>query len=67
MTLLIGTPWAREVGTTIVVGAEVDCLAAERAATIDERLTVFGTHGDGKVAEKGLGGVVVEFRCCFES
>ncbi|KAI1393972.1 uncharacterized protein F4822DRAFT_424429 [Hypoxylon trugodes] len=52
--LLIGTPWASIVVTAVVVGAEVDRLAAKRAALVDERLILLDAHGDGQVAERGL-------------
>ncbi|OTA93702.1 hypothetical protein M434DRAFT_30695 [Hypoxylon sp. CO27-5] len=41
---LIGTPRAGIVVTAVVVGAEVDCLAAERAALVDERLILLDAH-----------------------
>ena len=47
--LLIGTPRAGIVGTAVVVGAEVDRLAAKRAAAVDKRLTLLSAHGDGQL------------------
>lgn len=52
---LIGTPWAGVVGTAVVVGAEINCLAAKRAAVVDKRLMLLDAHGDGQVTERGLG------------
>ncbi|KAI1461521.1 hypothetical protein F4805DRAFT_235784 [Annulohypoxylon moriforme] len=49
---LIGTPRAGVVATAVVVGAEVDCLAAERAAMVDERFILFDAHGDGREFRK---------------
>ncbi|KAI1104108.1 hypothetical protein F4804DRAFT_332671 [Jackrogersella minutella] len=51
---LIGTPWAGIVVTAVIVSAEVDCLAAECAALVDERLILLDAHGDGQETEKGL-------------
>ncbi|KAI0120389.1 hypothetical protein F4776DRAFT_665866 [Hypoxylon sp. NC0597] len=51
---LIGTPWAGIVVTAIVVGAEVDCLAAERAALVDERLILLDAHGGRQVSGNSL-------------
>ncbi len=42
---LIGTPMASIVRSAIVMGSEVDGLAAKGAAVVDQRLMLLNSHG----------------------
>lgn len=61
---LIGTPRAGVVAAAVIMGSEVDCLAAERAALVDERLIFLDAHGDGQEAERSLGCVSGSWSWC---
>ncbi|KAI6090151.1 hypothetical protein F4821DRAFT_229737 [Hypoxylon rubiginosum] len=63
-TFLIGTSRAGVVVTAVVVGAKVDCLAAERAAPVDERLMLLDGHSGRIGSRRGLRQLILR-RCIF--